>query len=207
MATKKSKPAPSRVRRTRTKESHTPLFRAFLAVTLDGYIADTKGNVDYLDDFNSPETDFAGFMKSVAITVYGRTTFNWAMDHGAFEKGGLSKGRGVVLTHRPIGELPKGIEAYNGDIPALAHRLRQELAGTGKDIWLIGGGLSIDAFHQHGLVDRWELSIIPVLLGDGIPLFPKHSRGLAGLKLTHSRALKDGIVEVHYEPAPMSGRT
>ncbi len=176
--------------------SKSPLFRAYLAITLDGYIADTSGNVDFLNNYMSPEIDFGGFMSTIGATVYGRTTFDWAVSHGFFGEGG----RAVVLTRRPIPGQPKGVEAFSGDVRELAGRLRRELAGTGKDIWLMGGGLSIAAFHEAGLIDRWELSIIPVTLGDGIPLFPKHSRGLSGLKLAHSRSLRNGIVVVHYEP-------
>lgn len=89
-----------------------------------------------------------------------------------------------------------------GDVRELAARLRTELAGTGKDIWLIGGGNSIAAFHEAGLVDRWELSIIPALLHDGIPLFPNRSGGLERLQLTRSWTMRNGIIEAWYEPAP-----
>lgn len=176
--------------------SQGPRFRAYLAVTLDGYIADAKGGVDFLNDYMSPEIDFGGFMSTIGATVYGRTTFDWAVAHGFFADGG----RAVVMTRRPLPGPFKGVEAFRGDVRELAGRLRAELSGTGKDIWLMGGGLSIAAFQEAGLVDRWELSIVPVTLGDGIPLFPKHSRGRCGLKLVHSRALSNGIVAVQYEP-------
>lgn len=179
--------------------SHTPLFRAALAVSLDGYIADKDGGVGWLERTMTPEIDFAGFMKTIGATVYGRTTFDWALAHGY--AGGGPKHTVIVLTHRPLPpRVPGTVEAFCGDVRGVARRLRDQLKGTGKDIWLMGGGLSIAPFHEAGLVDRWELAIIPVLLGDGIPLFPKHSRGLDSLRLTHSRALKNGIVEAHYEP-------
>ncbi len=196
MARKTRRPAPRRGQRRASAPPHAPLFRAYLAVSLDGYIADKDGGVGWLDGTMTPEIDFAGFMKTIGATVFGRTTFDWALAHGG------SGGRTVVLTHRPLpANTPRSVEAFGGDVRDLARRLRDELKGTGKDIWLMGGGLSIDSFHQAGLVDRWELAIIPVLLGDGIPLFPRHSRGLDSLRLTHSRALKNGIVEVHYEPS------
>lgn len=140
-------------------------------------------------------------MRSIGATVYGRTTYDWAVRHGAFAGGG----RAVVLTHRPIEKPPKGVESFSGDVRDLAARLRRELTGTGKDIWLMGGGLSIAPFHEAGLVDRWELAIIPKLLGAGIRLFPNHPRGVERLRLTRSRALKNGIVEAWYEPEPRAG--
>ena len=179
-----------------------PRFRALLAVSLDGYIADARGGVEWLSDMHSPEIDFGAFMREIGATVYGRTTYDWAAAQGAFKRGGLGlrSGRVVVLTRRPIAKPPEGVEVFGGDVRRLAARLRKELAGTGKDIWLIGGGLSIAPFHRAGLVDRWELSIIPKLLGAGIPLFPRRTGGVERLRLTHSRPLKSGIIEAWYEP-------
>jgi len=207
---KKRRPARTPRRRTRTipaasgpppapqpPTGHTPLFRAMLAVSLDGYIADKDGGVSWLNPYFSPELDFAGFMKTIGATVMGRVTYDWSVRHGTAGQGG---GRTVVLTHRPLENPSAGVEAFDGDVRELAERLRLELAGSGKDIWLIGGGRSIASFQEHALVDRWELGIIPVLLGDGVPMFPPHSRGLDGLRLTKSRTLKNGIVEAWYEP-------
>ncbi len=65
----------------------------------------------------------------------------------------------------------------------------------------MGGADSIRAFHEAGLVDRWEIFIAPVLLGDGIPLFPRRPDKPSPLKLTHMhRYEKSGFVEVWYEP-------
>lgn len=177
-------------------ENHRPLFRAYLAMSLDGYIADSDGGVDWLNDYVSPEIGFDSFARTIGAVVMGRTTYDWSIKHG-HGPGGF--GRTIVLTHEPLSGAPKGVEAYAGDVRPLAERLRQELAGTGKDVWLMGGGRSIAPFHERGLVDRWEISVIPVLLGDGIPLFPKHSRKPEPLRVTHTRVLKNGIVEVWYE--------
>lgn len=182
--------------------SRTPLLRASLAVSLDGYIADTSGSVDWLYNFFSPEIDFMGFLRTIGATIYGRTTFDWALaqGHAGPADPAAPGGKAIVLTRRPLENPPAGVEAFSGDVRELATRLRAELAGTGKDIWLMGGGQSISPFHEAGLVDRWELSFIPILLGNGIPLFPAHSRGFGSLKLTRNRILKNGIVEAWYEP-------
>lgn len=182
-------------RRQSAAEGH-PLVRAFLAVSLDGYIADKDGGVDWLNPYFTPEIDFGAFMKTIGVTVLGRVTYDWAVAHGG--AAAHFNGRTIVLTRRPIGDAPPGVEAWQGDVGALATQLRGELKGTGKDVWLMGGGKSIALFHEGGLVDRWELGIIPVLLGDGIPLFPRRGRGLEGLRLLHSRTLKNGIIEATY---------
>lgn len=180
------------------RDLHTPLVRAALAVSLDGFIADADGGVAWLNPFFSPEIDFAGFMKSIGVAVMGGKTFDDALklEGGESMMGG---GKCIVVTHRPLANPLAGVETFAGDVRELAARLRLELAGTGKDIWLMGGGQAIDAFRAAGLVDRYELSIMPVLLGSGIPLFPTHARGLESVRQTHCRTLTNGIVEVWYE--------
>lgn len=178
------------------RSKHVPLVRAALALSLDGFIAETDGGVAWLNPFFSPEMDFAGFMKTMGVFVTGRKTFGDALKLGGSPGSGE---RTVVLTHRPLRNTPRGVEAFSGDLRKLVSRLRRELSASGKDIWLMGGGLAIDSFRAAGLIDRFELSVIPVLLGDGIPLFPRQSRGLEGLTLTHTRALKNGVVELWYE--------
>jgi dihydrofolate reductase len=67
----------------------------------------------------------------------------------------------------------------------------------------MGGGESLASFDEDGLVDRWELAIIPVLLGEGAPLFPHRARPVTPLRLVDNRALGNGIVQVEYEPEPV----
>ena len=202
-----SKPKPKSGRKsvgaTSSDPNREPLFRASLAVSLDGYIADVSGSVDWLNTYFSPEIDFAGFLRTIGATVYGRTTYDWALAQGftGAADPAAPGGRPIVLTRRPIENRPEGVETFSGDVRELAARLRQELRGTGRDVWLMGGGISIASFHEAGLVDRWELTIIPILLGNGVPLFPPHSRGFDSVRLVRSRALEAGLLEAWFEPA------
>ncbi len=184
-----------------------PRFRAFLAVSLDGYIADKRGGVGWLDPYFTPEIDFRAFWSTIGATVMGRATYDWTVAHEYMIE---AEGRCIVQTRRPLKNAPPGVEAFAGDVRRLAAELRRELTGSGKDVCLFGGGESIASFHAHGLVDRWELAVIPALLGDGIPLFPNRSRRVERLRLTHSRVLKNGVIEVWYEPdrspVPARGR-
>jgi dihydrofolate reductase len=174
-------------------------------VSFDGYIADAEGGVGWLDPYFTPEIDFQAFFGTIGATVMGRATWDWMVAH---QHPLEAEGRCVVQTHRPLENPPEGVEAFAGDVRDLAADLRRELVGTGKDVCLFGGGESIASFDEHGLVDRWELAIIPVLLGDGIPLFPRRARSVQPLRLVQSRALKNSIVFVEYEPvrAPRTGR-
>lgn len=177
-----------------------PLVRVALAVSLDGYIADKRGGVKWLDAYFSPEMDFAGFMATIGVSVMGRKTFKVALKLGM--PPGEADQRSIVLSSKRPRTAPAGFEHYKGDLRRLVDTLKQDLAGTGKDIWLMGGGEAIEAFRAAGLVDRWELSVIPIVLGDGIPLFPKRKYAEQALRLTHTRAFGNGVVELWYEPMP-----
>ena len=169
-------------------------LRVYLATSIDGYIADADGGVDWLTPYTSDEVDFAGFQATIGATVFGRRTYDQSLERG------VKFGRSVVLTHRRLENPPPEVEGFAGDVRELAELLRAELAESGKDVWLMGGGESIRPFHQAGLVDRWEIFLIPILLGDGVPLFPPGGPGPAKLRPTHSRTYSNGIVELRYEP-------
>jgi dihydrofolate reductase len=182
----------------------SPLLRASLAVSLDGYIADRNGDVEWLHAYFSPEIDFGAFVKTIGPTVYGRKTWDQALARG-YGGGKAGENRAVVLTHRPLDKPRRAVETFTGDLRTLAADLKTDLASKEpvKDVWLMGGGDSIASFHEAGLVDRWEISVIPVLLGEGVPLFPPgRAIGLHHLRLTHSRVLSNGIAELWYEPKP-----
>ncbi len=195
--TKKTSPAKRGTRQAASKPS-VPLVRAQLAVSLDGYIADKRGGVTWLDRYFSPDMDFAGFMASIGATIMGRKTYDVALKIGM--PPGSAEQRNIVVSHKPPRRAPEGLEHFSGDLRKLVAGLKHELAGTGKDIWLMGGGQLIDAFRAAGLVDRLELNIIPTLLGQGIPLFPTHGRGLQGFRLTRHHVYTNGVVELWYVP-------
>jgi dihydrofolate reductase len=172
--------------------------RVSLAVSLDGYIADKNGGVDWLNPFFSDEMDFAGFMNGIGAAVMGRKTYDIAVS-GILGPIPPTDYPTYVLTRRPMPNPPARYEPFGGRPTELIGRLRTELAKSGKDIWHMGGGEAIEAFRAAGLVDRLELRVIPVLLGDGIPLFPRHARGDERWNLIKHRAFKNGAVEMWYE--------
>ena len=174
------------------------LLRAYLALSVDGYIADRDGGVAWLERFHSPEIDYAEFSKTIGAAVVGRRTYDQAIEGGWWRPPAETT---VILTHRPIVDAPESVESFAGDVRELADRLRRNLQESGKDVWLMGGGESLWPFHEAGCVDRWELFYIPVLLGEGVPLFPRCSHALEDLRLTHSKAYSNGILEARYEPA------
>ena len=169
------------------------IIRGFIAASLDGYIADRDGSIGWLSPFDDVDYDYAGFIAQIGTVVLGRGTFEVC---AAFEGDWLYAGkRGIVVTSTPLIGAPDGVERWSEGVPALIAHLR---AQQGKDIWVVGGGALQAAFIAAGALDRLELFVIPVLLGDGVPLFPKTQEPLRSLTLEASAALGKGMVRLTY---------
>ncbi len=172
------------------------MIRGYLAASLDGYIADAEGGVDWLEEFQSYDFGFDAFLAEIGTVVMGRATYDQVMGFGGDWP--YAGKRALVLTHRPLGDAPEGVEACQGDIPALLERLR---AAEGGDVWIVGGATTQKAFLDAGGLDRLELFLIPVLLGDGVPLWPKGGP-VRKLLLRKSESLPGGMIRLDYRVLP-----
>jgi dihydrofolate reductase len=164
-----------------------------IATSADGYIARLDGNVDWLD--RPRPRDFYGmgeFFKTIDTILWGRKTF----DFGVAQGGGFdAKIKNYVFTHHPPKKIPKGVEIVNEPIGPFAQRLR---ATPGKDIWMMGGGEIIASFLDAGEIDEFIIHVIPIFIGEGIPLIaPRHRK--IELKLLSVKDYPDGVVRLHYE--------
>jgi dihydrofolate reductase len=164
-----------------------------VAVSLDGCIARTDGRVDWLT--HDREIDLGSYAKTFDVLIAGRKTLDFLSGHGGGGK--MGKVACYIFSRtRPPGKR-HGAEYVNRAPGELVRELK---ALPGKDIWLMGGGELAREFLSEDLVDRMDLGIMPTLLGDGIPLFP---RGFPqrDFLLTKFQAYKSGIVWVTYERA------
>jgi dihydrofolate reductase len=166
-----------------------------VGISLDGYIARLNGAVDFL--FMPKDYSMADFFATVDTAVMGRKT----LDAGLKMSGGslprYDMPMYVFSNSKPQGERD-GVIFVNETPASFIHRLRKL---PGKDIWLMGGGELARAFLNADLVDRLQLGVVPVLLGEGIPLFPcgfpqrdftllgnkTYSKGLIALTYERSR--------------------
>jgi dihydrofolate reductase len=171
----------------------SPLLRLYIAASLDGFIATPDGGVGWLDDYNSPELGYDEFMKSIGTVVMGRATYEQAIGFGG--PWPYAGKRTIVLTSRPIPSPPAGVERWPGDVASLADHLRSK---SKKDVWICGGARTARAFLDLDQVDRIELYVIPVLLGDGLPLFER-SVHQSSLRLDRTRSFENGVVEIVYD--------
>ena len=162
------------------------------AMSLDGYIAGPKGEYDWI--VMDPEIDFAGVMSQFDTFLIGRKTFD-AMNRMG-NAGKSSKGITNIVFSRTL----KPSDFPKVRIESDAERVVKELkAQPGKDIAIFGGGDLFRSLLAAGLVDRIEMSVIPVLLGTGIPVLPPPAERVT-LKLRSQRVdKKTGTIGVEYD--------
>jgi dihydrofolate reductase len=172
--------------------------RYVVAMSLDGYIAGPNGEADWI--VMDPEIDFQALFEQFDAFLLGRKTFESMGGTG----GGRQSGVQTIVFSRTLRQ-----QDYP-NVTIVSENLQQALADlrskSGKDIWLFGGGLLFRSLLEARLVDAVEVSVMPVLLGEGIPLLPpKPSSEHYKLSLASSRVFKTGIVlleyAVKYEPA------
>ncbi len=174
-----------------------------MAASLDGFVARKDGRVDWLetsDEFAGGETLEPGFVESFLKTidcyVMGSRTYETALN---FEAQGFGWAYGdkptFVLTHRELPRTRDTVEFYAGD---LAELVNGRLRPTFRSIWFVGGSVVAAECLRLGLADEVRYSILPILIGEGIPFFEKLDQDVA-LHLAEVQAYKSGMVELRYE--------
>lgn len=168
-----------------------PTCSVFIATSLDGFIARPDGGIDWLDRVQVEGEDYGyqAFFDSVDALLLGRKSYDVVL---GFEKWLYAGKRCLVLTHRPT-ESRHGEEFVSGPIDALLERLRAE----GVRRLYVDGGDVIQQFLAADLIDDLTVSVVPVLLGSGIPLFSSQGSERS-LSLEGSRAWPSGLVQSHY---------
>src|SRR4051812_6693833 len=160
-----------------------PRCSVFIAVSLDGCIARADGTIDWLSVVERPGEDYGyqRFVDSIGALVIGRRTYETARGFGAWP---YADKRCVVLTHRALDhDAPAGVEAHAGDPAPLLARL----AADGITRVYVDGGDVIRQLLGAGLIDDLTLSIVPVVLGDGVRLWSWPSPGAPAERRLHLR--------------------
>ena len=168
--------------------------------SLDGIIAKKDNSVSWFEtsDFyekgvTAPDTE--GFLKTIGCYVMGSRTYEHALE--------LSKSYGwaygdtptIVVTHRNLPIERQNIELYSGDLNRLVN---ERLKPNYKNAWLVGGAMLATDFIRAKLADEIRLSVMPIILGDGVPFFD-HIGHEQALHLKEVTAYKSGMVELYYE--------
>ncbi|MDF2837668.1 MAG: bifunctional deaminase-reductase domain protein [Paenibacillus sp.] len=171
-----------------------------LAVTLDGFIEGKNGEIDWC--IMDPEMEFNQFLHQIDTILYGRKSYDlWGQFHPENEQADSDKQfwelvhskKKYVFSRTRTGSDDQAI-FINDDIFEEITKLKEK---PGKDIWLYGGASLITTFIHLGLVDEFKLSVHPVVLGEGKPLFEGIKQRL-NLKLADTRTFSSGVVQLIY---------
>ena len=168
------------------------LIRGYMAASVDGYIADSEGGVSWLDPFNAVDCGYTQFTQTIRTVVLGRKTYEQVC---GFSSDWVYTGkRAVVVTSNTLTDPPPDVSAWTQGLADLVQYLR---ALDDGDVWIVGGAQLQSAILKLGAMDRLELFVIPVLLGTGIPLFPR-SEQYTALSLYGIDQFDKGIVKLDY---------
>jgi dihydrofolate reductase len=174
-----------------------------MVASLDGFIARKDGRVDWMeveDSFEGGVTltpEFiAEFLTTIDCYVMGSRTYETAL---GFEAKGYGWSYGdkptFVLTHRTLPKTRETVEFYGGDLPKLVN---ERLKPTFRSIWVVGGGAVSSDCLRLGLADEVRYSIMPVLIGDGIPFFGALEKDIA-LHLVEVKAYTSGMIALRHD--------
>jgi len=166
----------------------------FIATSLDGNIAGPDDDLSWL--FTDADYGFSDFFASVDTLVMGRGTYEVIRTFGEWPYPGK---RTVVVSRRGDLEIDTpDTELHVGDLPEMI----EMLSGKGCDnVWLVGGGELVRSFLEKGLLDRITVSMHPILLGSGVPLFPGGFRRTM-LLLEDTKVFEGGLVQLNYHVMP-----
>jgi len=159
----------------------------YIASSLDGYIARENGDIDWLP--KPSESGYNAFYKSVDSVIMGKTTYDQVLTFGEYP---YKDKKSLVFTSKnqsrdENAEFVSDIEKF----------VKDGFPNAGENIWLVGGAQIISSFLKQGVVDEIIISLIPILLGKGIPLFKNIENET---KLEFVKTEKYGqLVDLHYK--------
>lgn len=168
----------------------------YIAASLDGFIAKPGDDLSFLDIVQKEGEDYgyAAFIKTIDTVIVGRKTHDWVMKHVPEFSHADKQAYIITRTERP----PQGNTVfYTGSLKELVARLKEE---RGKNIFCDGGAEVVNALLQEDLIDELIVSIIPILVGDGVRLF-KEGRPEQKLEHVATRSYDTGLVQLHYRRA------
>lgn len=161
----------------------------FIAASLDGYIARLDEGIDWL--FDDADYGYSDFYAQVDTVLMGRKTYELSI---SFSDDPYPGCQSYVFSRSLTPPADAAVTLVQGDPTELVQRLRQQ---TGRHLWLVGGGQLVQQCLAADLIDEIILSIHPILLGAGIPLFPS---GFPERRwqLINSQAFESGLLQCRY---------
>lgn len=165
---------------------------SYIAMSLDGYIARPDDDISFLSRVEKEGEDYgySEFMKTVDTVILGRRTYEKIKETGFGYPGDKEV---YIITHN-TGFGDEALKYYSGPLKNLISDLRNR---QGRNIYCDGGSEVLNQLLQDDLIDEFFISVIPVILGDGILLF-RDGRPALNLQLVSAREFDTGLVQLHY---------
>lgn len=170
------------------------IIKLYIAASIDGYIARNDGDLDWLTKYPiNPDTNYGydDFYKSIDTVIMGGQTYRDILNMDFVWP--YKDKTAYVITRNSMG-VKENIHFITENIVEEISKLREE---KGKDIWLVGGGELTAMLLKQDMVDEMIITIIPILLGNGIPLFPNSLKELAW-ELQESMSYDNGVLKTTY---------
>jgi dihydrofolate reductase len=165
----------------------------FIATSVDGFIARPNGDLDWLPDGGGEPHGYDEFISGVDAIVIGRKTFETVLTYGAWP---YADKRVVVLSSRPL-DLSAAVGGVVEQMAGPPAEIVSQLAARGAHHLYVDGGITIQGFLRAGLIQRLIITRVPVLLGDGVPLFGTLPRDMR-LRHVTTRQFPSGLVQSEY---------
>ncbi len=181
-------------------------FSVHIATSVDGFIARTDGSIDWLHTYGNQEADmgddadmgFNNLIESIDCMIMGRGCMEAISGFNLSPEQWPYRDARVIVLSKTLTEPPENVkdhvEMYSGDVPGLVETLERE----GYQHAYVDGGKTIQSFLNLKLITDMSLTQIPVLLGEGIPLFGKTNQDIR-LEKAEAKAFPNELVQLHYE--------
>ena len=139
----------------------------FIATSLDGYIATENDSLDWLFKVEGEgDNGYSEFYETVDTVIMGRRTYDWLMEQEMEDF--PYEGKECYVFSRTVSQDNENVKFFSGDVVDFTNQLKNK---EGKNIWVMGGGDLLHSFINNKLVDEMIITVSPVLIGKGIPLF------------------------------------
>jgi dihydrofolate reductase len=182
---------------TRDDATMTVSISVFIATSLDGFIARPNGDLDWLPADGGEPHGYNEFIATVDAIVLGRKSFEKVLTFHPWPYGDK---RVVVLSSRPV-DVSAAVGGVVEQMAGTPAEIVSQLAASGARHLYIDGGITIQRFLRAGLIQRLVITRVPVLIGDGVPLFGGLPRDMR-LRHIATRHYPSGLVQSEYHTAP-----
>lgn len=167
--------------------------KLFIATSLDGYIATKDESLQWLEDIEGEgDNGYLRFYEEIDTVIMGNKTYQWLESQKVSEF--PYKGKDCYVFSRKESGRNENVIFVNDDVERFIQMLQKK---EGRDIWIVGGGELLTSFIEQDLIDEYIITIAPIILGEGIPLFKEDSRTI-NLSLIGTQKFNQ-FIELHYE--------